>query len=53
MSNELSIRVSLEAHQELILRKLDTGVPVIQQIDRWLGLNKKERKDEKRRRKQN
>lgn len=47
MSNDITIKISIEAHQELILRKLDTDVPVIKQIDRWLGVNQKGRKNER------
>lgn len=47
MSNDITIKISLEAHQELILRKLDTDVPVIKQIDRLLGIPKKEKRNAK------
>jgi hypothetical protein len=32
----VSIRISLEAYQELVLRKISTGVPITTQIDRLL-----------------
>lgn len=47
MSDDITIKISIEAHQELLLRKLDTGVPVRTQIDHWLELNKKGKKNGK------
>ena len=32
----VSIRISLESYQELVLRKIDSGVPITTQIDHLL-----------------
>jgi hypothetical protein len=37
----VSIRISLEAYQELVLRKITTRVPITQQIDAWLKIGVK------------
>lgn len=48
---DTSIKVSLEAYQELVLRKISTGVPIKTQIDRILEIShdtaKKSRKRSK------
>lgn len=36
MAQEQSIKISLDAYQELILRKISTGVPITKQIDKLL-----------------
>ncbi len=33
MASEMTIRISLEAYQELVLRKIDTGIPIARQVD--------------------
>jgi hypothetical protein len=43
MADEVSIKVSLKAYQELVLKKIETGIPITRQIDD-LVLPKKERK---------
>ena len=34
--SDTSIKISLQAYQELVLRKISTGVPIRTQIDRIL-----------------
>ena len=36
-NKSVSIRISLEAYQELVLRKISSGVPIIVQIDKLIG----------------
>lgn len=36
-----SIKISLEAYQELVLRKISTGVPIKVQIEKWLKIGEK------------
>jgi len=43
--NGVSIKVSLEAHQELCLRKISTGVPISRQIEIWLKIGVKNAKN--------
>ena len=38
MAQEQSIKISLEAYQELVLRKIDSDVPITKQIDKLLGI---------------
>lgn len=41
---EPTIKISLEAYQELVLRKIDTDVPITKQIDKLLGVNQDKKK---------
>ena len=40
MSNQITIKIPLEVYQELVLRKVDTGVPISEQIRRLLKVKK-------------
>ncbi len=41
---DTTIKISLEAYQELVLRKISTGVPIKVQIDRILKVKKEKKK---------
>lgn len=44
MAQEQTIKISLEAYQELVLRKISTDVPITKQIDRLLKVKKGKKK---------
>lgn len=45
MSNH--IRISDEAHEELIVRKEKTDVPIIKQVDKLLDVNQQNKRNNK------